>query len=145
MKHLLKLLKYLAVTFVSIIALVFLATGVFKVYAWRKHGTVMSISITRVFSGCDEGCNDFEVLSVDSAKFAWLKGKIVDIKQYSGEYKDYMPDAWHDQGYEVFCVSGKLHKAEDWYIFSPRGVYNFTGSAVHPGMCSNPKAKRFKG
>jgi hypothetical protein len=144
LRYSLKLLKWMAIALVTLIVLALCTVGSFKVYQWRKFDTVASLDITARMDGCEEGCIDYKVRSVDTPEFSWLKGKTVNIWQYSDEHTNGLPQLWYDQGYKVFCVTGRLHKAKDHFFwFYPRDVYNFTGSAVHPGMCNNPKAKRF--
>jgi hypothetical protein len=145
MQYILKPLKYLFIIMISIVGLFLGTIYSLKFYQWRKFETVMSIDIMSVQSGCEEGCLDYKVQSVSTSEFVWLRGKIVNIRQYSDKYKKGLPQEWYDQGYKVFCVTGRLHKAKDHFFwFYPRDVYNFTGSAITPGMCSNLKAKRFK-
>jgi hypothetical protein len=147
MKYVLKLFKYLTVTLVSIIALAFLVFGARDLYQGRKHAEVISIDIVDTINGCEEGCRDYIVKSVSTNSFSRLTGKTVNILRYSPELTNGLPKEWYDQGYKVLCVTGRLHKSKDdlYFWFNTRDVYNFTGSAVHPGMCSNPKAKHFKG
>ncbi len=146
MRYVFRFLKYFTIIFVSIITLLLIGDGIYELNMARKYSTMLSIDITRTQAGCEEGCNDYEVRSINSPEFKWLVGKTVDIKQYSDAYRKGLPQSWYDEDYKVFCVTGKLHKVKDDFLwFWPRNVYNFTGSAVHPGMCSNPKAKRFKG
>jgi hypothetical protein len=134
----------MTISITSIIILALCSVGTFKLYQWRKFSEIIAIDITRTQWGCEEGCNDYRVRSVDKKDFAYLKEKTVNIWQYSDEHTNGLPQLWYDQGYKVFCVTGRLHKAKDHFFwFYPRDVYNFTGSAVHPGMCNNPKAKRF--
>lgn len=145
MKFILKLLKYLFIFIVLIIVLFLGTIYSFKFYQWRKYPEVISIDVIDTINECEEGCRDYIVKFVDSKSFNWLTGKTVNIRQYSHEHTNGMPQEWYDAGYKVWCITGRLHKAKDhWFWFYPRDVYNFTGSAVHPGMCSNPKAKRFE-
>jgi hypothetical protein len=147
MQHVIKLVKYLAVSVVLIIALAFLAFGARDLYQARKYKEVISLDIVNTINGCEEGCRDYIVKSVNAKPFGWLTGKTVNILRYSPELTNGLPKEWYDQGYKVLCVTGRLHKSKDdlYFWFNTRDVYNFTGESVHPGMCSNPKAKRFKG
>jgi hypothetical protein len=147
MRYVFKLLKSLAVTLASIIALAVLVFGARDLYQGRKYADVISLDIVDTINGCEEGCRDYIVKSVSVKSFSWLLGETVNVLRYSPELTNGLPKEWYDQSYKVLCVTGRLHKNKDdlYFWFNTRDVYNFTGSAVHPGMCSNPNAKRFKG
>jgi hypothetical protein len=135
---------------ISILCLIVTAVVVavsFNVNQSRKRSETIRIDIVFTQGGCEESCNDYKVKSVDSSQYKWLVGKVVDIEQYSDVYKKGLPGKWYDSGFDVFCVTGKLHRAKAaFFWFWPRGeVYKFTGYDVKPGMCNNPKAKQFKG
>jgi hypothetical protein len=143
--------RTLKISFFSIASLIFIAIIValtFKGYRSLKRPELIKLDVVFTQHGCQEGCYDHIVKMVDLKKYKWLIGKTVNILQYSDTATHGgLPGEWLDADYRVFCVTGKLHRAKDaFFWFWPRGeVYNFTGYDVKPGMCSNPKAKQFKG
>jgi hypothetical protein len=141
-------LKIAVIAVFGLIVTAVLVAVSFNIYQSLKRPDTIKLDVVFTQHGCQESCYDHLVKKVDRDDYQWLVGKVVNIVQYSNTATHGgLPADWLDQNYRVFCVTGKLHRAKDaFFWFWPRGeVYNFTGYAVKPGMCSNPNAKKFKG